>query len=70
MLNSPHRKAVEAVVVVLRIHIGRIEVQVVSIRSRVQRTCPIVAVRATIVERRAIVVASSREENTSMSVTT
>ena len=52
MLNSPHRKTIAPVVIVLRIDIGRIEVQVVGIRSRVERGRPIVAVRPTVVERR------------------
>lgn len=63
MLNSPHRKTIAPVVIVLRIDIGRIEVQVVGIRSRVERGRPIVAVRPTVVERRIIVVARRGEEN-------
>ena len=37
LLNSTHGEAVEAVVVVLRIHTARIEVQVTAIRSRIKR---------------------------------
>ena len=70
MLNSPHREAVEAIVVVLGIHTRRIEVQVATIRTRIQSRSPVVAVRATIVQRRTIVVASGRKENTPLSVIT
>ena len=63
MLNRPDRKAVPAIVVVLRIDIRAIEVQVVGIGSRVEPGRPVVPVRATVVERRTIVVPGSREEN-------
>jgi len=63
VLNRPDRKAVPAIVVVLRIDIRGIEVQVVGIGSRVEPRRPVVPVRATVVERRTIVVPGSREEN-------
>ncbi len=70
MLNRPDRKAVPAIVVVLRIDIRGIEVQVVGIGSRVEPRRPVVPVRATVVERRTIVVAGSREESESSAVVT
>ena len=63
MLNSPHRKTVAAIVVVLRINRGTVEVQVVGVRTTVPTGRPIVAVRPAIVERRTIVVARRGEEN-------
>ena len=63
MLNRPDRKAESAFVVVLRIDFRGIEVQVVGIGSRVEPRRPVVPVRATVVERRTIVVPGSREES-------
>ena len=63
MLNSPHRKTVAPIVVVLRIHRRTIEVQVVGVRTAVERCRPVVAVRPAIRERRTIVVARRGEEN-------
>ena len=37
LLNSPHRKTLAPEAIALRIDIGRIEAQVVGIRSRVER---------------------------------
>ena len=70
MLNRPDRKAESAFVVVLRIDIRGIEVQVVGIGSRVEPRRPVVPVRATVVERRTIVVPGSREESESSAVVT
>ena len=72
MLNRADRKAVPAIVVVLGIHFRSIEVQVVGVRLRVETGRPVVAVRASVVERRTVVVASGREScrNQSESVTT
>lgn len=63
MLNRADRKAVPAIVVVLRIHVRGIEVQVVGVRGRVERRGPVVPVRASVVERRTVVVASGGEES-------
>ena len=62
MLNRANRKAVPAIVVVLRIDFRRIEVQVVGVRGGVVRRGPVVTVRATVVERRTIVVAGGGED--------
>ena len=62
MLNRANSEAVETVVVVLRIHATRIEVQIAAIRGGIERRRPVVTVRATIVPRRAITVAGAREE--------
>ena len=62
MLNRANSEAVETVVVVLRIHTPRIEVQVATVRGGIERRRPVVAVGATIVPRRAITVAGAREE--------
>lgn len=63
MLNRANRKAVPAIVVVLRIHRARIEVQVVGVRGRVVTGRPVVPVRASVVESSAVVVAGGREES-------
>ena len=57
MLNRPNREAVEPVVVVLRIDTTTVEVQVTTISGRVERSRPVVAVRAAIIPRRTIAVA-------------
>ena len=62
MLDGTDRKTVEPIVVVLRIHASRVEVQVPPVGCGVERRRPIVAVRATVVPRRAIAVAGAREE--------
>lgn len=66
MLNThrPDTLAIVAVVVV-RVDITGIEVQVVPVVgiARIERTRPIVAVAASIVERRIIAIARSRQEN-------
>lgn len=49
VLNRPPRKAVEPVVVVLRVHPATVEVQVPAIRLRVERARPVVAVGAAVV---------------------
>ena len=63
LLNSPRRKTKAPEAVVRWKHITRIEVQEVCARSRFVRRTPIAAVRTTVVERRTIVAARSREEN-------
>jgi len=67
MLNRPNREAVEPIVVVLRIDALAIEVQVPAIRGGVERSRPVVAIRAAIVPRSTITVAGARE---AVSVTT
>ena len=62
--HAAHTKAVQLIVVVLRVDAARVEVQVVSVRGRrIGRGRPIVAVRAHVLERRItiIVVASGVE---------
>ena len=59
MLHCPASEAVEPIVVVLRIHSTAVEVQVPAVRLRVERTRPVVAVRATVVPRLAIAVAGA-----------
>ena len=49
MLNRTHREPVVPIVVVLRIDTTRVEVQIPGITSRVERTRPVVAIRAAIV---------------------
>ena len=63
VLNSPNRVTVVPIVVVLRIHRRTIEVQVVRVGGGDPRRRPVVAVRAAIVQRRAVAVASRREEH-------
>lgn len=63
MLHRAHGVAVPAVVVVGRIHVAAIEVQVVGVRRIVEHRTPVVAVRAPIVEGRAIAVAAGGEES-------
>ena len=58
--NAPNGKAVVAIVVVLGIHCGRIDVQIVHIVSIVDSRRPEVAVRALIVGRAAVEVARER----------
>ena len=62
MLDCPNRKSVETVVVVGWIDTCGIEVQVVPVRLGVERRTPVVAVRATVVERRTVAVAIGGEE--------
>ena len=52
-------------VVVVPIHVARVEVQVVGVVRvvRVERPRPIVAPRTSIVERRVVAIPRSREEN-------
>ena len=57
MLHRPARKAVEPVVVVLRVDPSRVEVQVPAVRLRVETARPVVAVRTTVVPRLAVAVA-------------
>ena len=66
VLNSTNRETIVPIVVVLRIDIRTIEVQVVCVGTIVERGRPVVPVGTTIVERRTIVVASSRQENPSI----
>ena len=66
MLEPPHRangEPIVPIVVVVRVHVARIEVEVVRVVrvARVERRRPVVAVRANIVERPIVAVASSRE---------
>jgi hypothetical protein len=61
VLNRPNGEAVEPIVVVLGIHATTVEVQVPTIRGRVERRRPVVTVRAAVVPRRAIAVAGARE---------
>ena len=63
MLHCPAGEAVEPIVVVLWVHTDRVEVQVPAVRLRVERTRPVVAVRATVVPRLAIAVAGAGEED-------
>jgi len=50
-LDTTHRKPVGPIVVVGRVHVARIEVQVVTVRGIVRTATPIVAVVANVVER-------------------
>ena len=61
MLHRPDTKAVEAIVVVGGIDSSAIEVQVVSVRLRVERRTPVVAVGAPVVETRPVAVARRGE---------
>ena len=63
--NGPHRKAVVAVVVV-HVGVARIEVEVPRVVRvvRVERTRPVVAVRASVVELTVPTVARSGQEET------
>lgn len=62
VLHRPDREAVEPIVVVGWIDSRRIEVQVVTVRLRVERRTPVVPVRASVVEPRTATVARGREE--------
>ena len=70
MLNQyrPDTLPVVAVVVV-RVDIARIEVEFATVVgiARIERTRPVVAVRACIVERRIIAIARRRQKSTSVS---
>lgn len=59
-----HRLTIVAVVVV-PVHIARIEVQVVSVVrvARIKRTTPVVAVRTRIIQTRIVAIARSWQEN-------
>ena len=62
MLNGAQGEAVATVVAVLRVDTATVEVQVASI-SRINHSGrPVVAVRAEVVQRRTIVVATSRKK--------
>ena len=63
MLNRATSEAVEPVVGILRVDTTTVEVQVPTIRCGVERCRPVVAVRTTIVPRRAIAVARARKED-------
>ena len=63
MLNRATSEAVEPIVVVLWVDTTTVEVQVPTIRCGVERSRPVVAVRTTIVPRRAIAVARARKED-------
>ncbi len=62
MVHCPAGEAVEAIVVVLRVHSARVEVQVPAVGLRVERTGPVVAVRASVVPRLPVAVATAGEE--------
>ena len=62
MLHRPDRKSVEPIVVVGWIDTFRIEVQVVTVRLRVERCTPVVPVGASVVERSPVAVARGGEE--------
>lgn len=66
MLNRPTHEAVEPIVVVLRIDTATVEVQVATIRLRVERGRPVVTVRATIVAGSTIPVTTARKEGLSV----
>lgn len=57
MLHRPASEAVEPIVVVLRVHSARVEVQVPAVRLRVETARPVVAVRTAVVPRLAVAVA-------------
>lgn len=63
VLNRASRKAVEPIVVVLRVHSAAVEVQVPAVRLRVETARPVVAVRATVVPRLAVSVAGAGEKD-------
>ena len=67
--HGPHSVSVVAVVVV-DVHVARVEVQVVRVVRvvRVERTRPVVAVRTSVVERRAVAVARGGEENATAAI--
>ena len=60
MLDRPHTVSVCPIVVVLRVHVARVEVQVPRVVRTVRDSRPIVAVRAHVVERATAVVAIAR----------
>ena len=60
-LHCPDGEPVEPIVVVGWIDSCRIEVQVVTVRLRVERRTPVVPVRASVVEPRTVTVARGRE---------
>ena len=62
VLHRPDREAVEPIVVVGWINSRRIEVQIVTVRLRVERRRPVVPVRASVVETRPVAVARGGEE--------
>ena len=63
ILDQPDRPTVVPIVVVVRIHVRRVEVEFVSVVRVVRRRRPIVAVRANIVHRRTIAVATARKRH-------
>ena len=62
VLHRPDREPVEPIVVVGWIDCRRIEVQVLTVRLRVERRTPVVPVRASVVEPRTVTVARGGEE--------
>lgn len=62
MLNRTNREPVVPIVVILRIDTTRVEVQVPGIASGVERSRPVVAIRAAVVPRRTIAVAGASKE--------
>ena len=62
MLNRTNREPVVPIVVILRIDTTAVEVQVAGIACRVERSRPVVAVRAAVVPRRTIAVAGASKE--------
>ena len=68
VLDSPNREAVVPVVVVRGINTTRIEVQVVAVSRRVQRSRPVVAARAGVAEVRVAAAAGGRKKNTPISI--
>lgn len=65
MLNRANSEPVEPVVVVLRVDTSRVEVQVPRITGGVERSRPVVAVRAAIVPRLPIAVARASKKELS-----
>lgn len=59
--NTADGKTVATVAVILRVDATGVEVEVVSVVSRVRRTRPVVAVRADIVQRAIVVIVVARE---------
>ena len=59
-MDGAHREPVRTVVVVLRVHVRRVEVQVVAVSSIIRSGRPIFAVRRDIVQLTIAVVAVAR----------
>ena len=62
-LDGAHREPVRTVVVVLRVHVRRVEVQIVAVSSIVRSGRPIVAVRRDIEQLTIAVVAAARDRD-------